>query len=89
MRSTWKGVAVLCLLVTAWSAFAVVTHRHSDQSNDAACQVCVAAHSAALTQVTLAPQPVFRILQTLPVRPLAAKQRLTVFALLVRPPPGV
>ena len=47
MRSSVKCVALLCLLLTFWSAFAFAAHHHSKSTESAKCTVCVAAHSAA------------------------------------------
>jgi hypothetical protein len=88
MRSIWKSVACLCLLLTLWSAVAFVAHHHTDASESAKCTVCVAALSASPTVPSLPPQATFLVISTLRAQPVAAaKRRLIVFALLVRPPP--
>lgn len=88
MRSISKGVAFLCFLLTVWSAITLFTHRHSDQTAASTCQMCVAAHSSAPTKPST-PKPVIRKIFTVRRRPIAAKQRLIVLALWVRPPPSV
>lgn len=40
-------MAVVCLLLTLWSAVAFAAHHHSDRTEAAKCTVCMAAHSAA------------------------------------------
>ena len=88
MRSIFKYVVVLCLLLTLWSAVAVVVHHHDNATESVRCTVCIAAHSAApkaatgLAQATLA--PVF----TLSGHSIAAKASMIAFALSVRPPPA-
>ncbi len=89
MRSTVKYWAVMCLLLTFWSAIAFAAHHHSDGTESVKCTVCVAAHSAAprpsanLLKVRLAP------ISTLRAEPICATHRLVAFALSVRPPPAV
>jgi hypothetical protein len=89
MRSISKGAACLCLLLTLWSAIALITHHHSSQNEASACQVCVTAHSAVSTSISSAPKPVFHTIFALRLVPTAAKQHLVIFALCVRPPPAV
>jgi hypothetical protein len=88
MRSISKTLACLCLLLTLWSATEFVTHHHSNQREASACQICVAAHSTALTFISHASYPVFRTVLTLRLLPTAAKKRLVAFGLYVRPPPS-
>ena len=71
LRSIVKYVAILCLLLTFWSAVAFAAHHHSNRTEAAKCTVCVAAHSAALKATasllkakftpisTFLPEPVF------------------------------
>jgi len=88
MRSISKAVAALCLVLTFWSAIAVVAHHHNS-TEAAKCTVCAAAHSAfpqptsTLPNATVISETVFR------VEPLARKQSFIAFALYVRPPPAV
>jgi hypothetical protein len=89
MRSVSKGAAFLCLLLTLWSAIALVTHHHSSQNEASACQVCVTAHSTVSTSITSTPKPAFHTIFELRLFPTATKQRLISFALCVRPPPVV
>src|SRR5438309_6918748 len=51
MRSFVRCVALMCLLLTFWSALAVVAHHHADGTDSASCTVCVAAHSTAPAQL--------------------------------------
>jgi hypothetical protein len=88
LRSLVKYVAVVCLLLTSWSAVVLVAHHHS-KGTESICAICVAAHSSspatAATLLHLAVKP----LQTLHPEPLSAKGRITAFQLSVRPPPAV
>ena len=89
MRSIVKYLAVMCLLLTFWSAIAFAGHHHSNGTESAKCTVCVAAHSAApkpnanLLKATFTPVSAFR------AEPVCAPHRLVAFALSVRPPPAV
>jgi len=89
VRSITKYVALLCLVLMVWSAFAFAAHRHSSGAEAAKCTVCVAAHSAApkatanLLKATFTATSIFR------AEPVSAKGRFVVFALSVRPPPAV
>jgi hypothetical protein len=89
MQAISKRIAWLSLLLTLWSAVAFAVHHHSTQDESATCQVCVAAHSAAPTNASVAPKPVFRRVIRFRPKPTAAKQQLIAFALYVRPPPAV
>lgn len=90
MRSIWKSVASLCLVLTLWSAVAFVAHHHADANESAKCAVCVAALSATPTAPSLPLQATFSVVSTFQPEPVAAsKQRLIAFALSVRPPPHV
>jgi hypothetical protein len=89
MQSISKRIAWLSLLLTLWSALAFAVHHHSSQDESAACQVCIAAHSASPTTVSPAPKPVFRRILPYRPQPSIAKQSLIVFALYIRPPPLV
>jgi len=88
MRSVTKLAAFLCMLLTVWSAAAVVTHHHSNSTESQTCAVCVVARAAAATATASSPKPVFLFLSTVRLEPIAAKYRLSVFALSVRPPPA-
>ena len=89
MRSISKKVALLCLLLTVWSAAAFAAHHHSSATDAAKCSVCVAAHSAAPKAVAVLPRAVFVFASDLVLDPVSAKQTLISFALRVRPPPSV
>ena len=89
MRSFVKCVALVCLLLTFWSALAVVAHHHADGTDSASCTVCVAAHSTAPTPTTNLLKTTFTALSTFRFEPDFAKEALVVFALCVRPPPAV
>lgn len=88
LRSFFKCVAVMCLLLTFLSALALVAHHHP-KGTESMCAVCVAAHSAAPVAVTSLLHITFSAIQTLQAEPLSAKGRVTAFSLSVRPPPAV
>jgi len=88
MRSWSKRVAWLCLLLTLSAAYSLPAHNHSNSIDAAKCTVCVAAHSASPVTTAGLPHAVFVPLRIISAaEPVAAKQRLIAFALLVRPPP--
>lgn len=84
-----KRVALLCLLLTLWSALAFVTHHHANGADAASCTVCVAAHSAAPKASTNLLRARFVPVRTLRADPVSAKDRFVAFALSVRPPPAI
>jgi len=89
MRSFVRCVALMCLVLTFWSALAVVAHHHADGTDSASCTVCVAAHSTAPTPTTNLLKTTFTALFTFRAEPDFAKEALVVFALCIRPPPAV
>lgn len=89
MRSVVKCVALACLLLTLWSAVALVTHHHADGTDSATCTVCLAAHSTAPRPATNLAKTTFIAVSTFRAEPGFAIEALVVFALSVRPPPVV
>jgi len=89
MRVFSKRIALLCLMLTLWSALAFVAHHHSSATDAAKCTVCLAAHSASPKSSSQSPKVTFVSISTLRQQPVSAKQSLVVFALSVRPPPSV
>jgi len=89
MQSISKKVALLCLLLTACSAVALVAHHHSGATDALKCTVCVTAHSASPKLVSTLPNRTFVRVSAVRLEPVSAKQRLVAFALSVRPPPAV
>jgi hypothetical protein len=89
MRSFSKKVAFFCLLLTFWSTVAFAAHSHSSATEAAKCTVCVAAHSASPKDISTLLKATFVAVSTFRADPVAAKQRIAVFALSVRPPPSV
>jgi len=89
MRLIWKRIAFLCLLLTLWSAVAVVAHHHSSATDALKCTVCMTAHSAAPKAISHLSKSSSVCLSTFRQEPVSAKQRLVAFALSVRPPPTV
>jgi hypothetical protein len=89
VRSMSKGIALLCLLLTFWLAWAFVAHRHSSATESVKCTVCLVAHSAAPSATAVLQKAPFVPVATLDAGPVAAQQCLLAFALYVRPPPEV
>jgi len=89
MRSISKLVALLCLVLTFWSAFAYAAHHHSNSTEAAKCTVCVAAHSASPKATSTLSKTTFVPVSTLRAEPVSAKYHHVAFALSVRPPPEV
>jgi len=88
MRPLSKAIALFCLLLTLASAAAVVAHHHDDGNESPRCMVCVAAHATPPAIQPILPLTAFVALSFVArARVAAAKQRLAVFALTVRPPP--
>ena len=87
MRSFSKTIACLCLLLTVWSAVAVVVHRHTNGNDTAKCTVCAAAHFAASKTGAPAAAPTLVAASSFSLQPDPIKFRLLAFALSVRPPP--
>lgn len=89
IQSISKKIALMCVLLTLWSAIAVVTHQHSSATEAATCFTCVAAHSASPKIVANPLKATFVAVSTIKAQPVSAKQHLVTFALTVRPPPAV
>lgn len=89
MRSLSKKIALLCLLLTIWSAVALAAHHHSSATDAAKCTVCVAAHSASPKAVSILSKADHVFASAPVLDPVPTKQRLISFALRVRPPPSV
>ena len=89
MRSIVKYLAVMCLLLTLWSAIAFAAHYHSNGTESAKCTVCVAAHSATPKATASLLKAKFIPISTFLPEPVFAEQKLLAFALSVRPPPAI
>ncbi|HZQ22281.1 MAG TPA: hypothetical protein VFA89_05725 [Terriglobales bacterium] len=89
MRSIVKYLAVMCLLLTFWSAMAFAAHHHSNPTEAAKCTVCVAAHSAAPKATASLLKAKFTPTSTFLPEPVVAAQVFVAFALSVRPPPVI
>jgi hypothetical protein len=87
VRSIVKYVVVMCLLLTLWSAMAVVVHHHANSTESAQCTVCAAAHSAAPSVTAQVLHAFFVPVRIVRAQAVSAKGRLVAFALCVRPPP--
>jgi hypothetical protein len=75
-----KALALLCLLLTLWTAAAVVAHQHANSAESQTCPVCVAARSVAAIVTPHSAKPVFVRLSTVRVEPSLATCRLPAFA---------
>ncbi len=89
MRSFSKKVALVCLVLTFWSALAFAYHNHSSTTEATQCQVCVLAHAASPKPGFVLTEAVLVKVSTFQAEPTSAKQRLAAFALYVRPPPVI
>src|SRR5438445_10980425 len=89
VRSVVKYLAVMCLLLTFWSAIAFAAHHHSNRTEAAKCTVCVAAHSAAPKATASLLKAKFIPISTFLREPVFAAQSYVAFALSVRPPPAI
>jgi hypothetical protein len=89
MQSISKKIALLCLLLTFFSAGALVAHHHSSPNDALKCTVCVTAHSASPRAVSTLSSQTFVRVSSVRLETVSAKQNLVAFALSVRPPPAV
>jgi len=89
VRSIVKSLAVMCLLLTFWSAIAFAAHHHSSGTEAVRCTVCVAAHSAAPRATASLLKAKFIPISTFLREPVFAAQSFVAFALSVRPPPAI
>ena len=89
MRLIEKYLAVMCLLLTFWSAVGFAAHHHSNRTEAAKCTVCVAAHSAAPKAAATLLKANFTAISTFLPEPVFAAQSFVAFALSVRPPPAI
>jgi hypothetical protein len=89
MRSLTKFAALLCLLLTVWTAAAVVAHHHANNAESQTCPVCVVARATAAPTAAGSPKPVFFCVSTVLPETSPARFRLTAFVLSIRPPPAV
>jgi len=89
LRPVIKSIAVLCLLLTLWSAAAYVMHDHTSATDAEKCAVCVAAHSTSPTFSSALPNAIFVPIAAVTVKPVSVDCRVIPFALNVRPPPAV
>jgi hypothetical protein len=87
VRSILKSVAVICLVLTLWSALAVAVHHHPNSTESAKCSVCVAAQSAASKTGVTVLTATFASMSLFCADAVSGKQRFIAFALYVRPPP--
>jgi len=88
MRALAKFAALLCLLLTVWTALAVVAHHHTNGAESQTCPICVVARAPAAIVTSDAAQPVLVRLSTVRVEPSPLHHRLPVFALSGRAPPA-
>ena len=89
VRSIWRCVTCLCLLLTLYSAVGFAAHHHAKGTTSANCTFCITAHASAPAQYSNLPRPISFVTLTFRAEPVCTKQRLVIFALSVRPPPEV
>jgi hypothetical protein len=89
VRFILKYVALMCLVLTFWSAVAFAAHHHSNRSESAKCTVCGAAQSMAPKATANLPKATFTPISTFRADPASAKERVVAFALSIRPPPAI
>jgi len=87
MRSITKHVAVMCLLLTLWSAVALISHHHASAGDALKCTVCVASQSTTTTATFYVVVVISVCVFAVAADPLTSAGRLIPFALSVRPPP--
>ena len=88
VRSIVKFAAVICLVLTLWSAVAVVAHHHPKGTESAKCSVCIAVHSAAPKASVTILRTTFTSISAFRADAVSAKELFIAFALSVRPPPA-
>ena len=88
LASVARWTAALCLLLTLWSAAAVVTHAHASSADALKCTVCMTAHSARPAPVSQRAVPTPVVALSIVPRPGRVASRLLAFALHTRPPPA-
>ena len=89
MRSIVKYLAVMCLLLTFWSAIAFAAHHHTNGTEAGKCTVCVAAHSAVPKATASLLKAKLTPISTFLPEPVFTPQSFVAFALNVRPPPAI
>ena len=89
MRSLSRKIAVLCLLLTVWSAVGLAAHHHASANEAALCATCLAAHAAAPKAAATLQQTSLVFAAIVTSDPVSAHPRAIPFALRVRPPPAV
>ena len=88
MAGMQKRAAWLCLLLALFSLYAATFHHHSSSIEAAKCTVCAASRSASPVVASKATHARFVPVSMLVLEPLSIiHQRISVFALTVRPPP--
>ena len=88
VRSITKFAAVTCLVLTLWSALAIVAHNHAKGTESAKCSVCMVAHSAAPKTGVAVVRTTFTSISAFRADAVSAKETFIAFALSVRPPPA-
>ncbi len=76
-----------CLVLTLWSALAVVAHNHAKGTESAKCSVCMVAHSAAPKAGVTAHRATLTSISAFRPEAVPVRERFVAFALSVRPPP--
>jgi hypothetical protein len=87
MRSLIRWSAWLCLSLMLWTAAVESTHSHPNQTEAAACSICVVAHSTRPSVSSAHTAPIFSTIGRLQERDILAKARLDVADFGIRGPP--
>jgi hypothetical protein len=87
MRFTGRWLTWFCLSLLLWAAVAESTHNHPNQTESAACSICVVAQSTAPIASCHYARPVFEAIGLLQEKEVSAQARLSVFDLGIRGPP--
>jgi hypothetical protein len=89
LRRMVRCVALVCMVLTFWSAFAFAAHHHAKGTESVKCTLCVAAHSAAPEATAHLVNATFAQVSTFRAEPVSARERFVIFALSIRPPPAI
>ena len=87
MRWWLRSCAWLCLSLLLWTVAAESTHNHPNQSENATCTICLAAHTASPAPTSTDATPVFAAIGIAQEETVVAKARLDFSDLGIRGPP--
>jgi len=87
MRSWLRSCAWLCLSLLLWTVVVESTHNHPNQSENATCTICLAAHTASPAPTSTDATPVFAAIGIAQEEAVVAQARLDFSDLGNRGPP--